>query len=63
MNARWQNVLLLAHEVERACAQEQEPDVAHVARLARAVLNLQDYLVGERPAGPLIKREKIGAAP
>lgn len=63
MDARWQNVVLLANEVERAYSKEQAPDVAYVARLARAVLNLQQHMVGERPAGPLIKRDKLGAAP
>lgn len=58
MSSRWENVVVLAREVDAAYAAGKTPDSAVVARLARAVLDFQTSLsgsggAGNRPSGPM----------
>lgn len=58
MNARWNNILRVAHEVEDAFARGGRPEGAAIMRLARGVLDFQQQLVGSTsvrralPPGP-----------
>ncbi len=46
MNTRWELVVSLAREVDDDCANGRKPDPTRVARLARAILEFQQGLVG-----------------
>jgi hypothetical protein len=46
MNTRWELVVALAREVDEDCAAGRKPDLTRVARLARAVIEFQQGLVG-----------------
>ena len=53
MNARWNNIVRVAREVEDAFAKGGRPEGAAIMRLARGVLDFQQQLVGStfiRPA-------------
>jgi hypothetical protein len=53
MNARWNNIVRVAREVEDAFAKGGRPEGAAIMRLARGVIDLQQLLVGSafvRPA-------------
>jgi hypothetical protein len=55
MNARWNNIVRVAREVEDAFAKGGRPEGSAIMRLARGVLDLQQQLVGStfvRPALP-----------
>lgn len=48
MSRRWENVLTLAQEIERAMARGETPELTSAERLARSVLELQKWLAGPR---------------
>ena len=55
MNARWNNIVRVAREVEDAFAKGSRPEGSAIMRLARGVLDFQQQLVGSmfvRPALP-----------
>lgn len=63
MNARWNNILRVAREVEDAFAKGSQPEGSTIMRLARGVLDFQQQLVGAtfaRPALPPSSR-MVGA--
>lgn len=48
MSQRWENVLTLAREIERAVAKGETPELTSAERLARSVIDLQKWLAGPR---------------
>lgn len=46
MNARWNNIVRVAREVEDAFAKGSRPEGSAIMRLARGVLDFQQQLVG-----------------
>lgn len=50
MNFRWESIVRTAHQIDQSFADGRQPEFAHVAGLARAVLDFQQHLVGTRPA-------------
>jgi hypothetical protein len=66
MNTRWELVVALAREVDEDCAAGRKPDLTRVARLARAVIEFQQGLVGPIKATtrtPGSPGEEVGAPP
>jgi hypothetical protein len=59
MATRWELVVALAREVDEDCAAGRKLDLTRVARLARAVLDFQQGLVG----GPEAPRVAPGSVP
>lgn len=54
MNARWNNIVRVAREVEDAFAKGGRPEGAAIMRLARGVLDFQQQLVGTAFVRPLL---------
>lgn len=48
MSQKWENVLTLAREIERAVAKGETPELTSAERLARSVIDLQKWLAGPR---------------
>jgi hypothetical protein len=46
MSRRWENVLALAREIERAMTKGESPEMTSAERLARSVIELQKWLAG-----------------
>jgi hypothetical protein len=52
MNARWNNIVRVAREVDDAFEKGTQPDGATTMRLARSVLDFQQQLVGSLVRAP-----------
>ena len=48
MSHRWENVLALAREIERAVTKGESPEMTSAERLARSVIELQKWLAGPK---------------
>lgn len=48
MSQKWENVLTLAREIERALAKGETPELTSAERLARSVIDMQKWLAGPR---------------
>jgi hypothetical protein len=46
MSRRWENVIALAREIERAVTKGESPEMTSAERLARSVIELQKWLAG-----------------
>jgi hypothetical protein len=62
MNARWNNIVRVAREVDDAFEKGAQPDGATTMRLARSVLDFQQQLVGAlvRPPPRVGASRKVG---
>ncbi len=54
MNARWNNIVRVAREVEDALAKGGQPEGSAIMRLARGVLDFQQQLVGSSVVRPAL---------
>ena len=50
MSSRWESIVRVARDVDQSFADGKQPEFAHVAGLARALLDFQQHLVGMRQA-------------
>jgi hypothetical protein len=48
MSRRWENVIALAREIERAVTKGESPEMTSAERLARSVIEMQKWLAGPR---------------
>ncbi len=63
MTSRWENIVIVARDIDQAFAAGRAPEPELVMRLARAVIDFQQHLAGPRVVSRTVQPARSAAVP